>query len=157
VMGYYRVDFGLRLALFPQPYWIVVATAKGAGVWLGRPEAAGRALLLPPAANGGGLLPSALTGIQPGHRFLAPVHDMAPESPPFDLELNGATVAASSVSEDSFTFADGALKDHLNAALAGSTAPAPNEDQRIALSFSSSQAGGLTVYPIEIRYAWPGE
>ena len=27
VMGYYRVNFGLRLALFPQPYWIVVATA----------------------------------------------------------------------------------------------------------------------------------
>ena len=156
-MGYYRVDFGLRLALFPQPYWIVVATAKGAGVWLGRPEAEGRALLLPPAANGGGLLPSALTGIQPGHRFFAPAHDMAPESPPFDLELNGATVAASSMSEDTFTFKDGALEDYLNSALAGSTAPAPTEDHQIALSLSSSQAGGLTVYPIEIRYAWPGE
>jgi hypothetical protein len=109
VMGHYRVDFGLRLALFPQPYWVVVATAKGAGVWLGRPEPAGRALLLPPAASGGGLLPSALAGIQPGHRFFAPAHDMAPESPAFDLDLNGATIAASSVSEDSFTFADGAL------------------------------------------------
>jgi hypothetical protein len=61
------------------------------------------------------------------------------------------------VSEDSFTFADGALRNYLNAALAGSTAPAPPEDHPIALSFSSSQAGGLTVYPIEIRYAWPGE
>ena len=152
VRGHYRVGFGLRLALFPQPYWIVVATAKGAGVWLGRQEATGSALLLPPAANDGGLLPSALTGIQPGHRFFAPVHDMAPESPPFDLELNGAKVAASSVSEDTFTFADGALEDYINAALAGSTAPTPPEDHRIALAFSSSQAGGLTVYPIEIRY-----
>jgi hypothetical protein len=113
-MGYYRVDFGLRLALFPQPYWIVVATAKGAGVWLGRPEAAGRALLLPPAANGGGLLPSALTGIRPGQRLFAPAHDMAPESPTFDLELNGETVAASSVSENTFTFAGSAFEDYLN-------------------------------------------
>jgi hypothetical protein len=157
VMGYYRVDFGLRLALFPQPYWIVVTTAKGAGVWLGRPEAAGRVLLLPPAADRSGRLPSALTGIQPGHRFFAPAFDMTPKTSPFNLVLNGAAVVASTVAEDTFTFADGALKDHLNAALAGSTAPAPPEDQRIALAFSSSQAGGLTVYPIEIRYAWPGE
>jgi len=80
VMGYYRVDFGLRLALFPQPYWVVVATAKGAGVWLGRPEAAGRVLLLPPAADRSGRLPGALTGIQPGHRFFAPALDMTPEN-----------------------------------------------------------------------------
>ena len=67
-----------------------------------------------PVAASHGVSCRALTGIQSGHRFFATVHDMGPESPPFGLQLNGAKVAASSLSKDTFTVADGALEDYLN-------------------------------------------
>jgi len=70
--------------------------------------------------------------------------------------LKGTAVVASTVTEDTFTFADGALKDFLNAKLAGSAAHDPLEAHAISLSFTSALAGGLTVNPIEIRYAWLG-
>jgi hypothetical protein len=128
--------------------------------WNGSPSgkalAAGRVLLLPPAAERSGRLPSALTGIQPGHRFFAPAFDMTPKTSPFNLVLNGAAVVASTVAEDTFTFADGALEDFLNAQLAGSAAHDPLEAYPISLFFTSALAGGITVYPIEIRYAWLG-
>jgi hypothetical protein len=37
---------------------------------------------------------------------------MGPESPAFDLELNGATVASPSVPENTFTFAGYPLEDN---------------------------------------------
>ena len=152
--GVFRVDFGTRLALFPQPYWIVVSTAKGAGVWLGRPHSAGRVLLLPPAGAQGGPMPSPLTGIEPGHLFFAPsVGSPSPAAAPFEMTAGGQAITPVRVEKDAFIFENAELKAALNAQLAASSGTPPPAAHRIALAFTTALAGGLTVYPIEISYA----
>jgi len=124
---YCQRDFDLQLALFPQSYWLLVATARGAGFWLGRQEAA--ALFSCCRRR-----QTTAVFFQRADRHPArpsvfrPTHDMKPENQMFDLKLNGAMLAASSVSEDTFKFADGALKDFIYAEFEASPAPDATED-----------------------------
>ena len=119
------------------PVWIALRAPKGEAVWLGTAAQDGLHVVRTP--DDGSPTEDVLPGLQPSYQLLARGGSAA-DAPATTLQLAGETVAAARGGDRSTYDLAAALKAHANG---GGAVP---------LTFTSSAAGTITVYPPHVEF-----
>jgi hypothetical protein len=160
--GWASLSLATPVLLAVQPYWLVLSTPNGGGVWLAR-DVAGSRMRVGQAPEPGALpLPEGtLDGLQALHRLLerpveplpgpsgAPGVTVSPAPPPLTVEVAGAVLRPAEAS--------GRLGVDLASALTAAAASAPGSDPLVTVPvvLTAAVPGLVTVYPPSVEYTLP--